>query len=375
METAHDAFLSYAHADNERSYGRVLQLADAIKDEYALASGDELELFVDRKSLRWGELWREQIDSALGVAPLFVAIITPMFLKSPECRRELIEFTSMVTSRGMERLFLPILYIDVPGLSEDSDDEVVALIARTQFLDWRKLRNKKLDSEDHLQAVHELATDLIARRSETSAITRTSESRSPEESTGELEATIVAIDAKLQDWMESVDFDKMAGAQWTAARDVRIARLQRLRANRAPQSAQLATLFQLGNELLPIAEDRVTKAQNYGRLTIELDPLVTRALRLVRLHPEKAASLNSLRDGINEAYLNIEPSESDFGGYRLPHDIIKFNKSLERANELLEMSMIYVEEGNNLVLRWREALQELDSEWQMANTARLVDRN
>lgn len=365
MEPVHDAFLSYAHADNERSYGRVLQLAEAIKNEYALASGDELELFVDRKSLRWGELWREQIDSAIGVAPLFVAIITPMFLKSPECRRELIEFTSMAKSRGMDRLFLPILYIDVRELSEESDDEVIALIARTQFLDWRQLRNKKLDSEDYLHAVHELATDLIARRNETSAITRTSESRSPEESTEELETTVTAIDAKLQDWMESVDFDKIAGAQWTAALDVRLARLRRLRDSRAAQSAQLATLIQLGNELLPIAGDRVTKAQNYGRLTIELDPLVAKALRLVRLHPDKAALLNSLRDGINEAYLNIEPEASAAGGYSIPSSIIKFNKSLERADEFLQMSMIYVAEGNNLVLRWREALHELDGEWRV----------
>lgn len=359
--TTHDGFWSYAHADNDRSYGRVLELAKAIGDEFALVTGEELELFIDRKDLRWGDVWRSRIEEAIGDVPFFIALVTPMYLKSDECRKELIAFSGLAKSRGLDRLFLPILYIDVPGLSEDSDDEVLALIARTQFIDWRPLRNKKISSEEHLDAVHKLADELVARRAEMAAVSRSVELKSDSELEAELQSTIDQINAKLPDWMESVEFDQVAGAQWAAARDARLARVRRLIDSNQSQGAVLSTLLKLGSELIPIAEDRVAKAQSYAKLTIELDPLVSRAIRLLILNRPSMHLLNPLRDGINEAYLNIEDPENE-QNYGLPQRFVQFNKNLELAHELMVQSATHVQDGNELVLRWREALKELDGD-------------
>jgi hypothetical protein len=355
------AFWSYAHDDDDRSFGRVLKLADALRNEYALSSGEELDLFVDREGIRWGDAWRTRIDEAVGEVPFFIAVITPTYLKSVECRRELIAFSGRAKSRGLDPLLLPILYTTVPELSPDSSDEVVGLIARTQYADWRKLRNKKLDSEEHMNAVQLLAENLIARRQEVAAIALTTENQSRADSSDELERAVQEIELKLRPWMESVEFDQIASAQWNAARNVRLDRVDRLTAQGAPQDAVYSTLIQLGRELLPIASDRLDKAQSYAKHSIELDPLVDRAIRLVSVHPEKSDLLHSLRDGVSEAWLNMLPARVEGAlAFGLPRDIIKFNKHLELAAELLDASFTHVAEANKLVENWRNGLRALD---------------
>jgi hypothetical protein len=49
------AFWSYTHVDNAADGSRILRLAERIKDEFALLTGEDLELFVDHESLKWGD--------------------------------------------------------------------------------------------------------------------------------------------------------------------------------------------------------------------------------------------------------------------------------------------------------------------------------
>lgn len=355
-----DVFWSYAHEDNERSGGRVVGLARALKDEFAMTTADELELFLDCMSLEWGDAWRERINSALGSAPFFIAVVTPKFVRSEECRKELIAFSSEAKSRGIDGLLLPILYIDVPGLSEDSDDEVLALIARAQFVDWTGLRLRAPNDPQVLQAINELALKVRDLQTEVSALTLQEETKTPDQSVETLRASIEAISDRLEPWMDSVDFDKVAGRQWRAVRDERLARVQRLRASHAPKTGIVATFMQLGSELLPIAQDRLAKAKSYSRLTIELDPYVNAALRLAQDHPEHLSLLDGLRDGVNEAYLNIEPPSGLQQAFGLPAGVAERNKHLAEADHALRNSYSYVGEANKIVMEWRRRLLELE---------------
>jgi hypothetical protein len=358
----YDAFWSYTHEDNDRSGGRVLALASALKDEFAISTGDELGLFIDRKSLAWGDAWRDRVNEAIGEVPFFIPIITPKFVKSEECRKEFITFSGLAKGRGLDKLLLPILFIPVTEISEDSDDELMALIARTQFVDWTKLRLLAPDDPHVLKATNELALRIRELQSDVGAVTLREETKTPAETDVDLEETIAAIAVRLMPWMESVDFDKVAGATWRATRDTRLARVDRLVESGAVRSAIFSTFVQLGRDLLPIAEDRLDKAKNYSRLTIELDPLVNAAIRLVSLHREESTVLDTLRDGVNEAYLNIEPFDKDRNGYgyAIPPNIVGSNKHLSEADRLLKASGAFVREGNSLVMAWREKLIELD---------------
>ena len=158
-------FWSYVHRDNEQGGERILRLADRLRDEFSLLTGQDLELFVDRDSLIWGDQWRLRINTALQETTFFIPVITPRYFTSNECRKELLKFATHARSLAATELLLPILYVDVPDLAEENPDEAKALIAGTQYADWRELRLTDEGSEEYARAVNRLATRLadIAR--------------------------------------------------------------------------------------------------------------------------------------------------------------------------------------------------------------------
>lgn len=240
-----DVFWSYTHDDDDRSGGRVTGVAEALKNEFSLVTGDELEVFRDRSSLKWGDAWRERIEAAVGEAPFFIPIITPKFLRSQECRRELIQFSGLAKSRGFNGLLLPILYIDVPGMAEDAEDEVLALIARTQYFNWTAFRLLAPDDPQVLQAVNDLALRIRELRGQITESVLVRESATDEDEVNALKTVIAEIDVRLEKWREAVDFDRIAGANWQTYLKERLARVRRLRDSRAAESAVFSTYVQL----------------------------------------------------------------------------------------------------------------------------------
>lgn len=155
-------FWSYTHRDDEIEEGRIRRLASKIANEFEGITADEFEVFIDKKDIKWGDEWRTRIDSALSGSTFFIPIITPRFLKSEECRREILTFAGHAKSLGVEELLLPILYFNVPQLREpDATDEVISLIAERQYVDWTKLRLENEDSPDYRKEVNRLAVRLV----------------------------------------------------------------------------------------------------------------------------------------------------------------------------------------------------------------------
>jgi hypothetical protein len=359
---SYEAFWSYAHEDNDRQGGRVLALAEAIMDEFAVTTGDDLKLFLDRTSVEWGDLWRERIEHALGEAPFFIAIVTPKYVRSVECRNELLAFSREAQSRGVGKLLLPILYIDVKDLNEESDDEVLAIIARTQYVDWRELRLRDKTDPAVLNAVAALAARMEKLRDEANATIQRRESRDDTEIFDSLNDIVGVINEKLDKWMESVEFDHTARRVWSTTVDDRMERIQRLERSRQRGGPVLAVLKKLGLDLLPISVDRLEKAKNYSRLTIDLDPLVTAAIRYVSEHRDLLSMLDPLSDGVQEAILNIEPVEGDDYHYSLPQSSIQYSRSLAEAQKNIKLSHVYAGEANQIVVQWRDKLQALTAE-------------
>jgi hypothetical protein len=154
-------FWSYTHKDNALNRGRIRKLAQLIADEYEVITAEELRIFVDKDDLEWGAEWRARIEAALAGTTFCIPIVTPAFFKSAECRREVLTFSGHAKSLGLEELLLPILYVKVPGLVEDSPDEVMSLIANRQYADWTKLRLEDEESPAHRKAVADLAERLV----------------------------------------------------------------------------------------------------------------------------------------------------------------------------------------------------------------------
>ena len=155
-------FWSYVHADDDVDNGRVSRLAQDVAAHFEMLTGEKISLFVDKDEIEWGEDWRGKIDESLASIAYFIPVLTPRYFMSAECRRELQFFARRARQLGIEELVLPLLYVDVPSLHEDTPpDDLVALVRTFQWVDWRELRFAELDSSDYRRGVARLAQRLV----------------------------------------------------------------------------------------------------------------------------------------------------------------------------------------------------------------------
>ena len=161
-ESSYKGFWSYVHKDDEAQGGRISRLAKDLVTEYEMLTGDRIELFLDKDGIKWGEDWRENIDNSLASVAFFIPVLTPRYFKSPECRKELYSFARRADKLGLKELLLPLLYVDVPSLSDESvEDDLLRLLRQFQRKDWRELRFKEVASEAYRRGVHEMAIRLV----------------------------------------------------------------------------------------------------------------------------------------------------------------------------------------------------------------------
>ncbi len=157
-------FWSYVHADDEVDMGRITRLAKDIVGHYEAIRAESIKLFLDRDDLHWGDQWRDEVDEALSNVAFFIPVITPRYFKSAECRRELQFFVTKAERLHITELILPILYIDVPELHEESpSDPLMQVIKDIQWQPWTDYRFKDRESGDYRAAVDALATELVRR--------------------------------------------------------------------------------------------------------------------------------------------------------------------------------------------------------------------
>src|ERR1700735_4185819 len=104
-----EGFWSYVHADNEAEGGRIVQLAHDLVAQYEMITAETINLFLDRDTLSWGDNWRLKIDQSLATTAFFVAVLTPRYFTSSECRRELQTYVRGAEQVGIRDLVLPIV--------------------------------------------------------------------------------------------------------------------------------------------------------------------------------------------------------------------------------------------------------------------------
>jgi len=154
-------FFSYTHADDESEHGRITRLAKDIVEEYKLISGDEVELFVDKENLEWGDQWRNKIEEYLASIAFFIPVITPRYFKSPECRSELQRAIGM-SKFGNKNCILPIIYVDFDEPHGDSpSDELKKSVKSFQWERFDDTRLCNVDSERYRRQIAECVKRLV----------------------------------------------------------------------------------------------------------------------------------------------------------------------------------------------------------------------
>jgi len=96
-------FISYSHKDS----GKAMKLYERLKHS-------RIELFYDQKSIGWGKEWARELEKGLEESDLFIPCLSPVYLESDWCRKEIEEFIK-AHQREIKGRVLPVLFEEYPG--------------------------------------------------------------------------------------------------------------------------------------------------------------------------------------------------------------------------------------------------------------------
>ncbi|HXZ41643.1 MAG TPA: right-handed parallel beta-helix repeat-containing protein [Terriglobales bacterium] len=155
--------MSYIRFADQHEEGRLSELRNRLSGEVKIQTGEDFPIFQDRNDILWGQNWKARIEESIDSATFLVCILTPGFLKSDYCRKEVMRFLDREKRLGRKDLILSIHYVDCPELAgghRGKRDGLAKLIASRQLADWRELRFEPLTSGQAGKAIAQLATQI-----------------------------------------------------------------------------------------------------------------------------------------------------------------------------------------------------------------------
>jgi hypothetical protein len=158
-----------------------------------------VDVIVDRSLLQWGDDWSQTIEQAVNETDFLLAFVTPLYLNSDSCRREIERFDATHSAPDDKGLILPLIWQPIDGVVPDGDP-VKELILRHQYVNASALRDMDPTGVEYRQETERLAERLY------DAITRR-EALTPDNTTG---MTLPAPPLDAADDDEPDAFDLMA---------------------------------------------------------------------------------------------------------------------------------------------------------------------
>ena len=118
-------FWSYTSSDDQHSDGRLSQLRAVLARELPLLVGQRpiVSIFQDKETIRHGSDWAEKIVEALGQSSFLIPIVTPGFLQSEWCCKEVMRFRAREEALGRNDLIFPFRYISIDDVDPDDPND------------------------------------------------------------------------------------------------------------------------------------------------------------------------------------------------------------------------------------------------------------
>jgi hypothetical protein len=153
-----DLFISYSRLDNEN--GRVTQLVERIKADFASFAGRPLSVFFDKHAIQGMDDWRQKIQQSLRESHLFLAVLSPDYLASSYCRWEWEDYVRYEAMRQcLGEGVAPVFFVALPDAIDPKTDSAVAgWIKEIQDRQTFDLRPWHDAGENALQQAHVKAT-------------------------------------------------------------------------------------------------------------------------------------------------------------------------------------------------------------------------
>lgn len=156
-------FLSYRHSDNDYLDGAITQLAEEIAKSYEFLYGNKLDVFIDKKSIEWGQDWQRELDRRIESCNIIMPAVTPGYIKSEACRKELFAFNDKIAARPNCRI-MPLIWQNAE-LMQNYDDMAIAILNRYQYENVEDLRGVDPKNPQYRNRI-----EALARRIHSSAV-------------------------------------------------------------------------------------------------------------------------------------------------------------------------------------------------------------
>lgn len=160
-EVRSSSFWSYVRDDDTALFGKIGDLRDDLRRVYKLMTGENIEIFMDRDDIGWGQQWAQVVGYGITRTVFMIPIVTPSYFRSDACRDELLRFSSICARRDLSDLILPVVFTGLDRISVGSDDEVVRIVAETQYKDFTNVWPYERGGEEWMLAVRDLVEGLV----------------------------------------------------------------------------------------------------------------------------------------------------------------------------------------------------------------------
>lgn len=363
-------FWSYVHLDDEADGGRITQLARDVVSQYEMLTADSIHLFLDRDDIEWGDEWKPKIDSTLESVAFFIAILTPRYFQSAECRRELNFFARRATQLGVRELVLPILYVDFQGLHEEPcQDEAMALARSFQWEDWVTLRFAAVDSPEYRRAVSSLAERLasasaLAETTETTEATAEAIQEEEDTAPGFMDR-LARAEEVLPDWTATMEGISAEIAEIGVLMNDASARVQRGEAHGAGFAARLAVL----HEVAKILDEPVTRivalSNNFTTQLHDVDLGIKAIIEMIpgemESDPDSISSVEffveSIRNLTEQAEMGLGEMENMA---KAIEPVEQGSRSARPVLRKLRKAVTLLAEGRTVTREWDRLFDQLD---------------
>ncbi len=365
-----EGFWSYVHNDDDAEGGRITRLARDVTAQYEMISGEKINLFLDRDALSWGDNWREKIDHSLEATAFFVAVLTPRYFMSSECRRELQTFVRGAEQIGLKSLVLPLVYIDIPGLNEDSpQDDAVRLVKTFQWADWRQLRFADTSSGEYRKAVADLAQRLVdANREILSQELSQAETDQAVSSTGSsdddepgLIDLIAAGEVALPAWAETVTVLGNEMTEFNALAEGATREIQEADRSGKGAAGRLAVARKFAKDLTGPADRILQLANNYASQSYDVDAAIR---TLIAAAPDEVERDPSAKGMVCEFFNTItvmaQSAQDAIGGLSVMAEALGTAESLSRdlrpPLQKLRKGITIMIEASAVIEEWKRGI-------------------
>lgn len=357
-------FWSYSHKDDDHCGGAITKLRESIQAEYEFQTGSKANIFQDTKDIAWGANWRTEIARSLGVTTFFIPILTPTYLRSPQCLAELRQAKIRFDDIGFPEGIYPIEFVDCTRtLERFTDDGLATLLQDTQRnRNWIGLRLEDPSSAIYKKGVADIVDALLQKED----VWNRAVQKAADEDTGFFEDTEEGLLEKIAAIQDATgELESVMRDITTDLNDIGHAFNSTKQSERDSNPRQaLVYAAVIGRKLEEPSAHLQEHCASYNKLILEMDRGIDGIAELNNLIRESAygspegLNLESLRAQIRDMVADTDEPFRQMSDVRdVLRNFARIARALKAPCSRIDSALDLLESSKEVFISWEQKLQ------------------